>query len=148
MGRFINGIGVGIFSVLVPLYIADISDARGRESLICYFQVMFCAGVAITYWMAYKYFEFTMPFEPISLSKFSKYCLIASFPALLCLLVPSTPLDKILADEEDTEGAENILRQLDMVSQEDVQTEAVRISKLAKAIKGPWVRYLLFICCV
>jgi sugar porter (SP) family MFS transporter len=49
LGRFIVGIAVGAVSVAAPLYIAEISPAAKRGSLVCVFQLAITTGILLAY---------------------------------------------------------------------------------------------------
>jgi len=47
--RFIGGVGIGLASNLVPLYISEIAPARSRGRLITYYQFALTLGILIAY---------------------------------------------------------------------------------------------------
>ncbi len=51
--RFIGGIGVGISSVTVPTYLAEISPSKGRGSLVARYQFMIVFGIFIAFFSNY-----------------------------------------------------------------------------------------------
>ncbi len=51
--RFISGIGVGIVSLICPLYIAEISPAERRGSLVCVNQFAVTVGILSSYIFSY-----------------------------------------------------------------------------------------------
>lgn len=53
MGRFVTGVGVGISSMVVPLYLAEISPAKWRGALVALNQLMVTIGILIAYVMNY-----------------------------------------------------------------------------------------------
>ncbi|KAK6203088.1 putative sugar transporter, high affinity [Scheffersomyces amazonensis] len=52
-GRFIVGIGVGILSMVVPLYNAELSPPEVRGSLVALQQLAITFGIMISYWITY-----------------------------------------------------------------------------------------------
>ena len=56
IGRFITGLGVGLGSLIVPLYIAEMSPIRYRGMLVTMFQLMVTIGIFISYILNY-YFD-------------------------------------------------------------------------------------------
>ncbi|KAJ5484707.1 hypothetical protein N7539_004695 [Penicillium diatomitis] len=52
-GRFVTGIGVGVLSMIVPLYNAELAPAELRGSLVSLQQLAICFGILISYWIGY-----------------------------------------------------------------------------------------------
>ncbi|KAG9520376.1 general substrate transporter, partial [Aureobasidium melanogenum] len=52
-GRFVTGLGVGILSMIVPLYNAELAPAEIRGSLVSLQQLAICTGIMISYWIGY-----------------------------------------------------------------------------------------------
>jgi len=52
-GRFVTGLGVGILSMIVPLYNAELAPAEIRGSLVSLQQLSICTGIMISYWIGY-----------------------------------------------------------------------------------------------
>lgn len=50
-GRFVTGIGVGILSMIVPLYNAELSPPELRGSLVSLQQLAICFGIMLSYWI-------------------------------------------------------------------------------------------------
>jgi sugar porter (SP) family MFS transporter len=55
IGRFVAGIAVGIASVTVPLYIAEISPPKKRGALVAINQLMVTVGILVSYLVAYVF---------------------------------------------------------------------------------------------
>ncbi|KAI8331844.1 hypothetical protein BC941DRAFT_150560 [Chlamydoabsidia padenii] len=53
VGRIITGLGLGVFSMLVPLYISEIARPGNRGRLITLYQVGSTLGMTIAYWISY-----------------------------------------------------------------------------------------------
>ncbi|ORZ14690.1 and other transporter-domain-containing protein [Absidia repens] len=53
IGRIITGLGLGIFSMLVPLYQSEIARPENRGRLITLYQVGSTLGMSIAYWISY-----------------------------------------------------------------------------------------------
>ncbi|KMZ56891.1 Sugar transporter ERD6-like 16 [Zostera marina] len=49
LGRLFGGVGIGVFSYVVPVFVAEISPANLRGTLTAINQVMICGGVASVY---------------------------------------------------------------------------------------------------
>ncbi|KAJ5433641.1 uncharacterized protein N7458_012797 [Penicillium daleae] len=52
-GRFVTGLGVGILSMIVPLYNAELAPAELRGSLVSLQQLAICFGILVSYWIGY-----------------------------------------------------------------------------------------------
>ena len=57
IGRFISGLAIGIASVAVPLYIAEVSPAQSRGALVSLNQLLLTIGILIAYIVSYFYAE-------------------------------------------------------------------------------------------
>ena len=55
LGRFITGLGVGISSMIIPLYIAEIAPARWRGALVALNQLMITVGILAAYLVNYAF---------------------------------------------------------------------------------------------
>ena len=55
IGRFIQGIGVGIVSVIVPLYLSEISPLQYRRTIVSLNQLAIVLGLLISYIVDYFY---------------------------------------------------------------------------------------------
>lgn len=85
-GRLLVGFAIGIASITVPLYIAEIAPAKSRGRLVSLNQLLITIGILISFWVAYEYAntgDWRMMFS------------VSLFPALLqlfCLFfIPETP---------------------------------------------------------
>lgn len=52
-GRFVTGIGVGAYSMLVPLYNAELAPPETRGALVALQQLAITFGIMISYWIGY-----------------------------------------------------------------------------------------------
>ncbi|CEF86811.1 hypothetical protein FGSG_04700 [Fusarium graminearum PH-1] len=53
VGRFIGGIGIGQLSMVVPLYISEISPPEIRGSLLVFEQLSIVIGIVVAFWITY-----------------------------------------------------------------------------------------------
>jgi MFS family permease len=53
VARFIGGIGIGMLSMVVPLYISEISPPEIRGSLLVLEEFAIVAGIVISFWITY-----------------------------------------------------------------------------------------------
>ncbi|GAB1735718.1 hypothetical protein NU219Hw_g4280t1 [Hortaea werneckii] len=52
-GRFVTGLGVGAFSMLVPLYNAELAPPEVRGALVALQQLAITFGIMVSYWIGY-----------------------------------------------------------------------------------------------
>jgi len=52
-GRFVTGLGVGAFSMLVPLYNAELAPPETRGALVALQQLAITFGIMVSYWIGY-----------------------------------------------------------------------------------------------
>ncbi|KAF9873984.1 MFS monosaccharide transporter [Colletotrichum karsti] len=52
-GRFIGGLGIGMLSMVVPLYISEISPPEIRGSLLVFEQLSIVVGIVVSFWITY-----------------------------------------------------------------------------------------------
>ncbi|KUL81931.1 hypothetical protein ZTR_10352 [Talaromyces verruculosus] len=52
-GRFVTGLGIGVLSMIVPLYNAELAPPELRGSLVSLQQLAICFGIMISYWIGY-----------------------------------------------------------------------------------------------
>ncbi|WQF84389.1 Putative major facilitator, sugar transporter, major facilitator superfamily [Colletotrichum destructivum] len=52
-GRFIGGLGIGMLSMVVPLYISEISPPEIRGSLLVFEQLSIVFGIVVSFWITY-----------------------------------------------------------------------------------------------
>ncbi|TEA16375.1 putative glucose transporter rco-3 [Colletotrichum sidae] len=53
-GRFIGGVGIGMLSMVVPLYISEISPPEIRGSLLVFEQLSIVFGIVVAFWITYS----------------------------------------------------------------------------------------------
>ncbi|CAI6089296.1 unnamed protein product [Clonostachys chloroleuca] len=53
VGRFIGGIGIGQLSMVVPLYISEISPPEIRGSLLVFEELSIVFGIVVAFWITY-----------------------------------------------------------------------------------------------
>jgi sugar porter (SP) family MFS transporter len=54
IGRFLVGLGIGIASMLTPLYLAEISPARDRGAIVSLNQLCITGGILVSYLVGYS----------------------------------------------------------------------------------------------
>ncbi|MBS3904155.1 MAG: sugar porter family MFS transporter [Simkania sp.] len=54
-GRFITGLGVGLVSVVAPMYLSEISSAKHRGSIVAIYQLAITIGILVAYGSNYAF---------------------------------------------------------------------------------------------
>ncbi|OGT37824.1 MAG: hypothetical protein A3F11_10625 [Gammaproteobacteria bacterium RIFCSPHIGHO2_12_FULL_37_14] len=102
--RLLLGIGVGIVSVAVPLYVAEIVPAKSRGKYVTFFQLLLTFGIVLAYFM-------DLIFTPSG--NWRAMFAIVLIPALLLfigmLFLPETPR-WLIAHQRDQKAREILLR--------------------------------------
>ncbi|WP_293863371.1 D-xylose transporter XylE [Steroidobacter sp.] len=111
--RILGGIGIGVASMLSPLYIAEIAPPRQRGQLVTYQQVAIVGGMTLVYFV--NWFIASQGNDEWVLSTGWRYMLLsAALPAALffalLLLVPETPHWLVMKGRMDE--ARNVLSRL------------------------------------
>jgi len=109
IGRFLSGFGIGLASVAVPLYIAEMAPSENRGLYVSLNQLMITIGVLVAYVVCYLYAEkqdwremFSFGFIPLAIQGIGLF------------FIPETPAWLIM--DKQPEKAEIILRKLRVAS--------------------------------
>jgi len=124
LARILGGIGIGTASVVCPLYIAEISPAEKRGSLVTFNQLAIVIGILVVYFV--NYFIAGMGDEAWNATTGWRWMFgSAAFPAvlffLLTLLIPESPrwlahrgrtgeARAVLVSVSGPSGADDVLR--------------------------------------
>lgn len=104
--RIIGGIGVGLASMLAPLYIAEMAPAKIRGKLVSFYQLAIVSGMMIVYFVNYFIVQGQTQ-EWIDQTGWRQMFLSEVIPAgiffLFLLLVPKTPRFQVMKGK-DTEA--------------------------------------------
>lgn len=111
--RILGGVGIGVASMLSPLYIAEIAPPRQRGQLVTYQQVAIVGGMTLVYFV--NWYIASQGDDQWVLSTGWRYMLLsAAIPAALffalLLLVPETPHWLVMKGRMD--DARNVLSRL------------------------------------
>ena len=139
IARFIGGLGIGVSTVVAPLYISEISPARHRGLLAGMFQFNIVFGIIVAYlsnallagmgpnawrWM-------------LGVSAFP-----SAFYMALCLVLPESPR-WLIGRKGDRQGAVRVLRLISPSASEaqiDAEARSIAVASSAKAVAGHfWV---------
>ncbi|KAG7666149.1 uncharacterized protein J8A68_000307 [[Candida] subhashii] len=135
-GRFVVGVGVGILSMVVPLYNAEVSPPEIRGSLVALQQLAITFGIMISYWITYGTDYIGGSGEKQSSAAWLVPICIQIAPALIlgsCIfLMPESP--RWLMNEGQEEKCLDVLAKLrgldknnDLIQMEYLEMKAQRI---------------------
>ena len=159
--RWIGGVGVGIASMVCPLYISEISPARLRGRMVTLFQLAICAGIVaaivintgLLSWHERIKDEQTdglvgfMVGHEVWRSMLGMESLPALFFFVMCVLIPESP--RWLAEKGRSSEALKVLervngRQIAATELTVINTAAVRESHSLMELFRPRLRRVLF----
>ena len=138
--RIIGGIGVGLASMLSPMYIAEISPAEIRGRLVSFNQFAIIFGMLIVYFVNY-YIARGQTMEWLDSVgwrwMFASEIIPASTFLILLLFVPETPRYLVLTNKED-----NALNVLNKIVGPDKSREVLSEIKGSLVEKrAPWMSF-------
>lgn len=138
--RIIGGIGVGLASMLAPLYIAEMAPANMRGKLVSCNQLAIVSGMLVVYFVNYFIIKGQAD-EWINNSGWRYMFLSECIPAILffffLLIVPKTPRFQVLKGNEDAAIA--VLTKYNGSSRASEILEDIK--KSFKTKKVPWLSY-------
>lgn len=141
VGRFVSGLAVGIVSMAVPLYIAEMSPPRSRGALVSLNQLCITIGILVSYIVSYAYASeanwrgmFSFAFLPIIL-QFVGLFFISETPSWLRTRNKSARAEKILQRIRGTK--EVSLKEVNKV--EDTATKKQWSALFAKTVRLPFL---------
>lgn len=135
--RIIGGIGVGLASMLSPMYIAEIAPAEHRGRLVSYNQFAIVIGILVVYFV--NYFIAQLGDETWNLEvgwrwMFASEAIPATLFLVLLLLVPKSP--RWLVGKQKVEKAHRILENFNTKEEANRILENIKASLLQK--KANW----------
>ncbi len=140
--RIIGGIGVGLASMLSPMYIAEIAPSRIRGRLVSWNQFAIIFGMLVVYFVNY-YIAYTHAGDDTWLKLTGWRWMFASetIPALLFFLllfvVPETPRYLVLAGRENE--AEKVLEKVSGTSRAATILAEIRDTLRERSV--PWLSF-------
>ena len=138
--RIIGGIGVGVASMLAPLYIAEMAPAKIRGKLVSCNQFAIVTGMLVVYFVNYFIVK-GQPIEWINTYGWRYMFLSETIPAILFFLflifVPKTPRFQVMKGNENE--AVKVLGDLNKSS--EVPKILADIKASFKVKKAPWLSY-------
>ena len=138
--RVIGGIGVGLASMLSPMYIAEIAPAKIRGKLVSINQLAIIFGMLIVFFVNY-FIAKGQPQEWINQTgwrwMFASETIPASLFFIFLLFVPETPRFMVLKNNEA--GASELLERLTGKANSKVVLAEIKESLVEK--RSPWLSY-------
>ncbi|KPA39269.1 high-affinity glucose transporter [Fusarium langsethiae] len=123
VGRIVAGLGTGVVSTSVPLYLSEISPAKNRGLYVAANQVGIVSGISIAFWVGYGY-SFWNTGNGIDL-EWRLSNAMQFVPAVLFLtgvpFIPESP--RWLVESDQIEAASRALSKLRGLSESEVQPE-------------------------
>jgi SP family xylose:H+ symportor-like MFS transporter len=138
--RIIGGIGVGIASMLSPIYIAEIAPAKIRGRLVSFNQFAIIFGMLVVYFVNYFIAKGQAQEWINSIGwryMFGSELIPASLFVLFLFFVPKTPRFLVLKDKD--EEALSVLKRIVPSSQVNAVFNEVKNSLVEH--KKPWLSY-------
>ncbi len=130
--RFIGGLGIGMSSVLAPVYIAELAPARARGRLVGLFQINIVIGILLAYVSNYAIGTFHL-----GATDWRWKLGVAAFPALLFLImlfgIPRSP--RWLVSKKRFDEAKSVLQLIAGSDAQDELDQIVSSMESAKAIE-------------
>ncbi|HET7810404.1 MAG TPA: sugar porter family MFS transporter [Steroidobacteraceae bacterium] len=141
--RLFGGMGIGLASMLAPMYIAEIAPPSKRGALVTYQQIAIVSGITISYFVNYFIKKFGGAGDPNWVHSEGWRWMLAccAVPAgifvLLLFFVPETPRGLMLKGK--TEKANAVLKRL--ANEEEARIVVAEIDASLKETKGHLLSY-------
>jgi MFS transporter, SP family, xylose:H+ symportor len=141
--RLLGGMGIGLASMLAPMYIAEIAPPSKRGSLVTYQQIAIVSGITISYFVNYFIKKFGGAGDPnwVHTEGWRWMLACCAIPAgifvLLLFFVPETPRGLMLKGK--TQKANDVLKRL--ASEEEARIVVAEIDASLKETKGHLLSY-------
>lgn len=137
--RIVGGIGVGIASLLSPMYIAEIAPARIRGMLVSWNQFAIIFGMVVVYFVNYYIAKGRAP-DWINATgwrwMFGSEIIPATLFLLFLFFVPESPRFLVLKKEDN-----KALRLLQRINPSNAESVLNDIKESLKETRKPWLSY-------
>ncbi|HET9863035.1 MAG TPA: sugar porter family MFS transporter [Steroidobacteraceae bacterium] len=141
--RLFGGMGIGLASMLAPMYIAEIAPPSKRGALVTYQQISIVSGITVSYFVNYFIKKFGGDGDPNWVHDQGWRYMLAccAIPAglfvLLLFFVPETPRGLMLKGKADKANA--VLKKL--ANEEEARIVVAEIDASLKETKGHLLSY-------
>ena len=141
--RLFGGMGIGLASMLAPMYIAEIAPPSKRGALVTYQQIAIVSGITVSYFVNYFIKKFGGDGDPnwVHVDGWRYMLACCAIPAglfvLLLFFVPETPRGLMLKGKE--QKAREVLKKL--ASEEEARIVVAEIDASLKETKGHLLSY-------
>ena len=141
--RLFGGMGIGLASMLAPMYIAEIAPPSKRGALVTYQQIAIVSGITVSYFVNYFIKKFGGDGDPnwVHVDGWRYMLACCAIPAglfvLLLFFVPETPRGLMLKGKE--QKAREVLNKL--ASEEEARIVVAEIDASLKETKGHLLSY-------
>jgi MFS transporter, SP family, xylose:H+ symportor len=141
--RLFGGMGIGLASMLAPMYIAEIAPPSKRGALVTYQQIAIVSGITVSYFVNYFIKKFGGGGDPnwVHLEGWRWMLACCSIPAglfvVLLFFVPETPRGLMLKGKPEKANA--VLRKL--ATEEEARIVVAEIDASLKETKGHLLSY-------
>ncbi len=138
--RIIGGIGIGLASMLSPMYIAEIAPARIRGRLVSWNQFAIVLGILVVYFV--NWFIARQGDEQWNITTGWRWMFLSSIiPSvvfiILLLFIPETPRYLVLKNKHNK--ALDVLRRT--VGEKEAETSMKEITETLTAKSAPWLSF-------
>jgi len=138
--RIIGGIGIGLASMLSPMYIAEIAPASIRGRLVSWNQFAIVMGILVVYFV--NWFIARQGDEQWNITTGWRWMFLSAvFPSIvfiiLLLFIPETPRYLVLKNKHNK--ALDVLRKT--VGERDAETSMKEITESFAAQSAPWLSF-------
>ena len=145
--RIIGGVGIGIVSIVSPIYISEISPARIRGTMVSLYQLAITMGLLLSYLVNYIILKnsatvsFTGYFQTIFVSEYwrgmlGSETLIALFFFIIIFFIPESPKWLIVKGRDNR--AMQVFQRL-MASADDSRSEFIATkASIAGEVRSEW----------
>ncbi|GET20008.1 D-xylose transporter XylE [Prolixibacter denitrificans] len=138
--RVVGGIGVGLASMIVPMYIAEIAPAGIRGKLVSWNQFAIIFGMLVVYFVNYAIASQGNDTWLDTIGwrwMFASETIPAGLFFFLLFIVPESPRYLVMADKDDK--AEKVLNRLVGVSQSKSVLQDIKKTLVER--KAPWLSF-------
>ena len=141
--RLWGGMGIGLASMLAPMYIAEIAPPSKRGALVTYQQIAIVSGITVSYFVNYFIKKFGGDGDPnwVHVDGWRYMLACCAIPAglfvFLLFFVPETPRGLMLKGK--SEKAREVLKKL--ASEEEARIVVAEIDASLKETKGHLLSY-------